>query len=187
MADIFDVIADATRRDLLQVLLERSVASDSSAREAGAGEISVGEIVEKLGLSQPTVSKHLKVLRDHGLVQVREEGQHRYYTLVPQPLEELEDWVIPFLSVDFDGSADASAAFSAWSGAQVPAPLRRAADTLQHPAEAGAAVGRRAAEASFQTRNALQDASHEVERRVIDPLKKKIDPLKKKLGKRDAK
>jgi ArsR family transcriptional regulator len=187
MADIFDVIADATRRDLLQVLLERSAASDSSTGEAGSGEISVGEIVEKLGLSQPTVSKHLKVLRDHGLVHVREEGQHRYYTLVPQPLEELEDWVIPFLSVDFGGEAGGSAAFSAWSGVQVPAPLRRAADTLQHPADAGAAVGRRAAEASFQTRNALQDASHEVERRVIEPIKKKIDPLKKKLGKKDAK
>ncbi len=186
MADIFDVIADATRRDLLQVLLERSAASDSHAGEPGSGEISVGEIVEKLGLSQPTVSKHLKVLRDHGLVQVREEGQHRYYALVSQPLEELEDWVIPFLSVDFAGDGGGSAAFSAWSGVQVPAPLRRAADTLQHPADAGVAVGRRAAEASFQTRSALQDASHEVERRVIEPIKKKIDPLKKKLGKKDA-
>ncbi|MEO6944354.1 MAG: metalloregulator ArsR/SmtB family transcription factor [Lacisediminihabitans sp.] len=186
MADIFDVIADATRRDLLQVLLERSATSGSSAGEASSGEISVGEIVEKLGLSQPTVSKHLRVLRDHGLVRVREEGQHRYYALVPQPLEELEDWVIPFLSVDFDGEGGGSAAFSAWSGVQVPAPLRRAADTLQHPADAGTAVGRKAAEASFQTMTAFQDASHEVERRVFDPLKKKIDPFKKKLGRRDS-
>ncbi|MDQ1578812.1 MAG: ArsR family transcriptional regulator, arsenate/arsenite/antimonite-responsive transcriptional, partial [Microbacteriaceae bacterium] len=74
MADIFDVIADPTRRDLLQVLLERYTASEVDADVAGAGEISVGEIVEKMGLSQPTVSKHLKVLRDHGLVHVREEG-----------------------------------------------------------------------------------------------------------------
>ena len=174
MADIFDVIADATRRDLLQVLLERRVASDSDAGGARAGEISVGEIVEKLGLSQPTVSKHLKVLRDHGLVHVREEGQHRYYTLDSLPLEELEDWVIPFLSADFGGEDDSTTVFSAWSGVQVPAPLRRAADTLQHPADAGIAVGRKAAEASFQTRNALQDASHEVERRVIEPIKKKL-------------
>lgn len=177
MADIFDVIADATRRDLLQVLLERYVASEAGSKEAGAsgaggGEISVGEIVEKLGLSQPTVSKHLKVLRDHGLVHVREEGQHRYYTLDSLPLEELEDWVIPFLSADFDG--DDSTVFSAWSGVQVPAPLRRAADTLQHPADAGTAVGRKAAEASFQTINVLHDASQEVERRVIEPIKKKL-------------
>lgn len=184
MADIFDVIADATRRDLLQVLLERTATSDSPVGESSAGGISaggisVGEIVDKLGLSQPTVSKHLKVLRDHGLVHVREEGQHRYYTLVPQPLEELEDWVISFLSVDLAGEGSGSAAFSAWSGVQVPAPLRRAADTLQHPADAGTAVGRKAAEASFQTITALQDASHEVERRVIEPIKKK-------LGKKDA-
>jgi ArsR family transcriptional regulator len=185
MADIFDVIADATRRDLLQVLLERRVAADSESGEANVGaisvgEISVGEIVDTLGLSQPTVSKHLKVLRDHGLVRVREEGQHRYYTLDSLPLEQLEDWVIPFLSADFGADSDDSTVFAAWSGAQVPAPLRRAADTLQHPAEAGTAVGRKAAEASFQTINALHDASQEVERRVIDPIKKK-------LGKKGAK
>lgn len=173
MADIFDVIADPTRRDLLQVLLERRVASDSDSRGHG-GEISVGEIVEKLGLSQPTVSKHLKVLRDHGVVHVREEGQHRYYALDPLPLEELEDWVIPFLSADFGAQDEGTTVFSAWSGVQVPAPLRRAADTLQHPAEAGTAVGRKVAEASFQTVNALHDASQGVERRVIDPIKKKL-------------
>ncbi len=174
MADIFDVIADATRRDLLQVLLDRRVASESSSGETGAGEISVGEIVDRLGLSQPTVSKHLKVLRDHGLVRVREEGQHRYYALDSTPLEELEDWVIPFLSADFGADDDGATVFSAWSGAQLPAPLRRAADTIQHPAEAGIAVGRKAAEASFQTINVLHDASQGVERRVIEPIRKKL-------------
>jgi DNA-binding transcriptional ArsR family regulator len=171
MADIFDVVADPTRRDLLQVLLDRYVSSDSDA-----GEISVGEIVEKMGLSQPTVSKHLRVLRDHGLVTVREEGQHRYYSVDTSPLEELEDWLIPFLSADFDNDSEAAAStvFAAWSGVQVPEPLRRAAETLQHPADAGTAVGRAAAAASFQARNALQDASHEVERRVIEPIKKKL-------------
>ena len=76
MADIFDVIADETRRLVLGVLLERYVSVESET-----GEISVGDIVERLGLTQPTVSKHLKVLRDHGLVSVREDGQHRYYSL----------------------------------------------------------------------------------------------------------
>ena len=171
MADIFDVVADATRRDLLQVLLDRYAASDTSRGRSNAGEISVGEIVEKLGLSQPTVSKHLKVLRDHDLVTVREEGQHRYYSLDTSPLEELEDWLIPFLSADFDaGSGDDGAVFAAWSGAQVPEPFRRAAETLQHPTEAGTAIGRRAAEASIR----LQDAQHDLERRVIDPIKKKL-------------
>lgn len=142
MADIFDVVADPTRRDVLHVLLERYVGSDSPS-----GEISVGEIVERLALSQPTVSKHLKVLRDHGLVSVREDGQHRYYSLDAGPLEELEDWLIPFLSADFDDSrlgADAgeSAAFAAWAGADV-----------------GETIGRRIAESSYQARTAFTGAS----------------------------
>ena len=56
---------------------------------------SVSELVTELGISQPTVSKHLKVLRDHGLVAVREEGQHRYYRLDPAPLGELATWLAP--------------------------------------------------------------------------------------------
>ncbi|GAA1779445.1 hypothetical protein GCM10009748_10450 [Agromyces lapidis] len=101
MADIFDVVADATRRDILAVLLER----ESSVPQSG-GEISVSEIVAALGTSQPTVSKHLKVLRESGLVSVREEGQHRYYRLDRGPLETLEDWLIPFMSSD--AAADAA-------------------------------------------------------------------------------
>lgn len=91
MADIFDVIADETRRELLQILLEN--------RMAGEKEMSVSELVARTGLSQPTVSKQLKVLRDSGVVVVREEGQHRLYHIDPTPLEALEDWVIPFLAV----------------------------------------------------------------------------------------
>src|SRR5882757_6098910 len=90
MADIFDVLADGTRRDLLLRLLRRS-------REAGSGEVSVTELVTGLGISQPTVSKHLKVLRDNGLVSVREEGQHRYYRLDSEPLDELATWLTPFI------------------------------------------------------------------------------------------
>jgi DNA-binding transcriptional ArsR family regulator len=97
MADIFDVIADATRRDILAVLLDRHVDDVHTS-----GEISVSEIVSTLELSQPTVSKHLKVLRDAGLVAVREEGQHRYYRLDSEPLEAVEDWIIPFVSTDID-------------------------------------------------------------------------------------
>ena len=60
MADIFDVVADSTRREMLQILLENL--------ETGSGEMSVSELVARTGLSQPTVSKQLKVLRDAGLV-----------------------------------------------------------------------------------------------------------------------
>jgi DNA-binding transcriptional ArsR family regulator len=152
MADIFDVVADPTRRDLLQVLLDRYVSLDSES-----GEISVGEIVEKLGISQPTVSKHLKVLRDQGLVTVREEGQHRYYCIDTSPLEVLEDWLIPFLSADFDTSADVagSAVFAAWSGMPLP-----------EPGKAGNAVGRAAANAAFGASKRIQGA--------IEPLKSRF-------------
>ncbi|QDZ16063.1 ArsR/SmtB family transcription factor [Humibacter ginsenosidimutans] len=95
MPDIFDIVADATRRDILRVLLEASENTDS-------GEVSVSQIVGELELSQPTVSKHLKVLREAGLVAVREEGQHRYYHLDVEPLEEIEDWLMPFVSGGFD-------------------------------------------------------------------------------------
>jgi DNA-binding transcriptional ArsR family regulator len=104
MADIFSVIADPTRRHLLELLLERYTAAGSAEVTPHAGESSVSELVHALDLSQPTVSKHLKVLRDAGLVAVREEGQHRYYKLDASPLEDVEDWTIPFLSADFDGS-----------------------------------------------------------------------------------
>jgi ArsR family transcriptional regulator len=77
MADIFDVVADATRREMLQILLENQL--------RGTGELSVSELVARTGLTQPTVSKQLKVLREAGLVIVREEGQHRLYrTMTPR-------------------------------------------------------------------------------------------------------
>ncbi|KKM44821.1 hypothetical protein VT73_08050, partial [Rathayibacter toxicus] len=82
MSDIFGVIADGTRRDILSLLLEqRSEAPDAEG-------MSVSRIVARLELSQPTVSKHLKVLREAGLVTVRESGQHRFYALTYGPLEE---------------------------------------------------------------------------------------------------
>ena len=111
MADIFDVVADPTRRDILGVLLDR----ETSIPDSG-GEISVGEIVTALGVSQPTVSKHLKVLRESGLVAVREEGQHRYYRLDRAPLERLEDWLIPFVSTD--AATDAVTLAGADAGAE---------------------------------------------------------------------
>jgi DNA-binding transcriptional ArsR family regulator len=89
MTDIFDVIADGTRRDILQLLLRRSTEGDAGT--------SVTEIVSELGVSQPTVSKHLKVLRESELVTVREDGQRRFYSIAVGPLEVVDDWLVPFL------------------------------------------------------------------------------------------
>ncbi|WP_372983894.1 ArsR/SmtB family transcription factor, partial [Microbacterium sp.] len=89
MTDIFDVIADGTRRDILQLLLRRTAEGDAGT--------SVSQIVADLGISQPTVSKHLKVLREAELVSVREDGQRRFYSLAVEPLEVVDDWLVPFL------------------------------------------------------------------------------------------
>lgn len=126
MADIFDVIADGTRRDILQLLLERS--------RTGERGTSVSHIVAALGVSQPTVSKHLKVLREAELVSVREVGQHRYYSLSPAPLDVLDDWLLPFLEEDEPET--------------VPLP-----DSAAHAAEI---VGRAAASAKHAFESALK-------------------------------
>ena len=123
MADIFDVIADGTRRDILRLLLDRS-----SAGERGT---SVSHIVTELGASQPTVSKHLKVLRDAHLVSVREEGQHRYYSLSAGPLDEVDDWLVPFLDGD-GGEGVAALPDSAAHAAEV---VGRAAASAKHALE----------------------------------------------------
>jgi ArsR family transcriptional regulator len=87
MTDLFDVLADETRRDIV-TLLNRATSDDN--------EMSVGELVDALGITQPTVSKHLKVLREAGVVRVREDGQHRFYRLDTAPLVSLNEWLAGF-------------------------------------------------------------------------------------------
>lgn len=184
MADIFSVIADSTRRDILSVLLERRSMS---------GEASVSQIVEALGVPQPTVSKHLRTLRDAGLVTVREDGQHRLYAIVLAPFDQIDDWLMPFIFADSDQeeASVGAAAFAAWAGANVQAPLRAAAEQarsaaeqariateqalarvterVEHPAPVGESLGRRAAESAHDLRERVQEARdriHEVQDRL---------------------
>jgi DNA-binding transcriptional ArsR family regulator len=56
----------------------------------------VGELVDRLGMSQPLVSKHLRVLKDAGLVQARADAQRRLYRIRPEPLAELDEWLAPY-------------------------------------------------------------------------------------------
>ncbi|MDO4916404.1 MAG: metalloregulator ArsR/SmtB family transcription factor, partial [Rothia sp. (in: high G+C Gram-positive bacteria)] len=77
--DVFAVIADPTRRQILRVL--------------SSGKRPVGDLVNELGVSQPTVSKHLKVLRTAGLVETQAVGQKRFYSLTPEPLTQISAWV----------------------------------------------------------------------------------------------
>jgi DNA-binding transcriptional ArsR family regulator len=78
----FAVLSEATRREILDVLRD--------------GERPVGDLVDRLGLSQPAVSKHLRVLREAGLVDVRTDAQRRIYRLRPEPLVEVDEWLAPY-------------------------------------------------------------------------------------------
>jgi DNA-binding transcriptional ArsR family regulator len=60
------------------------------------GELSVGELVERLGLTQPQTSKHLRVLREAGLVRVEQRAQQRIYAVDPRPMVELDRWLAPY-------------------------------------------------------------------------------------------
>ena len=78
----FSVIAEPNRRNILSLLL--------------TADYTVGDLERELNLSQPSVSKHLRILREAGLVESRIEAQKRIYHLNPQPLIELDEWLIPF-------------------------------------------------------------------------------------------
>lgn len=107
VTDIFAVIADRTRRDILDTLR--------------TGDKAVGELVEALSASQPTVSKHLKVLRDAGLVTTRAQGPKRFYTLRLEPLGEVGGWLADLATPTAPASAPAASP-SVRAGAVPPAP-----------------------------------------------------------------
>ena len=80
--DAFAVLAEPTRRRILDVLR--------------GSERSVGDLVDALAVSQPTMSKHLKVLRDAGFVSCRTAAQQRIYRVEPRPLRDVDAWLAPY-------------------------------------------------------------------------------------------
>jgi DNA-binding transcriptional ArsR family regulator len=82
LIDTLQVLAEPNRQAIVELL--------------GKGERPVGEIVEHLALSQPAVSRHLRVLKDAGVVAVRADAQRRLYRIRPEPLEELVEWLAPY-------------------------------------------------------------------------------------------
>jgi len=79
---VFEIIAEPNRRAILSLLV--------------SAEQSVGEIERELGMAQPTVSKHLRVLREAGFVDCTVDAQRRLYRLRPEPLQEIDAWLEPF-------------------------------------------------------------------------------------------
>jgi DNA-binding transcriptional ArsR family regulator len=90
--DVLEVIAEPTRRRILDAVRE--------------GEQSVNDLVQHVGMHQPGVSRHLKVLRDAGLVEVRRDAQRRMYRLRAEPLMELDAWLEPYRA-EWAGRLDA--------------------------------------------------------------------------------
>jgi DNA-binding transcriptional ArsR family regulator len=82
MGSVFEIIAEPNRRAILSLLV--------------SSQQSVGEIESRLRMTQPTVSKHLRVLREAGIVESTVDAQRRLYRLKPEPLQELEAWLAPF-------------------------------------------------------------------------------------------
>ena len=197
MADIFEAIADPTRRKIMETLL--------SAQVAGS-ELTVSELVQKTGLGQPTVSKHLKTLSEVGLVAAREDGQKRFYSVTPEPLEEIEDWMINFLSLGFEAEGEEDLAKNlseageklghwitekaSWLGEQ----LRARADELDvdvDPKELGKRLGRKLAETKVDAEKGAKDfeklARQKVEE-VVDDVRSEAtnfaEEVKAKVGKK---
>jgi DNA-binding transcriptional ArsR family regulator len=81
-ASLFEVVVEPNRRRILDLLRD--------------GDRSVGDLVDALDIAQPTVSKHLKALREAGLVVVRPDAQKRWYQLRSEPLRELDAWLEPY-------------------------------------------------------------------------------------------
>jgi DNA-binding transcriptional ArsR family regulator len=176
MADIFDVISDATRRDILALLLKRTATATP--------ELSVSDLVAHTKLSQPTVSKQLKVLRDAGLVAVREDGQHRYYRLDTAPLASLGAWLQGFAPQAADSrsagprSAAPSSAASRSSGtASSAAPPVEGQSVLPEDLRAVAAeAGAAAASVLFRIQEAWTDLSGQAKQaaaRAAEELRKR--------------
>jgi len=183
MADIFEAIADPTRRQLLELLLESNLAG-------GSGEMTVTELVEASKLGQPTVSKHLKTLREVGLVEVREDGQKRFYSVVPEPLEEIEDWMINFLSLGFDAEeeddelahtlSDAGEKLghwltekAGWLGEQLKSKVDEL-DIAVDPKDLGYRLGRKLADAKVEAAKSAKD----FERIARDKVEEVVDEVK---------
>jgi DNA-binding transcriptional ArsR family regulator len=82
MESAFEIIAEPNRRAILSLLV--------------SSQQSVGEIERQLRMSQPTVSKHLRVLRESGFVESRVDAQRRLYRLKPEPFQEVDAWLAPF-------------------------------------------------------------------------------------------
>lgn len=183
MGDIYEAIADANRRNMLDALLASKLGN-------GKGELTVTELVELTALGQPTVSKHLKVLREANLVTAREEGQKRFYSVTPEALEDVEDWMVTFLSLDYEFDAeeilserlsDAGDKLGHWltkSSDWLKDQLNSRVNVQIDPKEIGKDVGRKLAESKHEAELAAKDLEQKSRQKieeVVDDVKNEVN------------
>jgi DNA-binding transcriptional ArsR family regulator len=152
--------------------------------QVGGLELTVNDLVKQTNLGQPTVSKHLKTLRDAGLVSAREDGQKRFYSLTPEPLEEIEDWLIEFLSLDFEAEeeeglsasfGEAGAKFGAWLTERAGWLSEQAKakvvelDLNVDPKDLGRQLGRKLADAKVETEKSAREFE-KIARQKLDEI-----------------
>lgn len=122
-SDVFSVIADPTRRRIVRILAEQTH--------------TVGAVVEKLGMSQPTISKHLKVLRDADVVSVTVEGQRRLYSLNPDVFATVTEWINETVQIARQ-SSEAHVPVALPGGATAPAENKTSEKVAEKPVEKAA-------------------------------------------------
>lgn len=152
--DVFAVVSDPTRRRILRAVRD--------------GERPVNDIVAELGVSQPTVSKHLRVLREAGLVRMHAHGQRRLYALEAEPLEEIVAWVRVLAPDSAAGAAEDTAAAPSGEASDETAPApagdsgttaaERDASTAERP---DAPTGEAPADETLTEDSAAEDAPHD--------------------------
>lgn len=168
--DIFHVVSDPTRRQLVELLSE-------------ADELSVSDLVASVEASQPTVSKHLKVLRDAGVVQTRADGQRRLYSLVPDSLLGALEWLTSVHGAAAGPGVDATETGEA-EGAD------ESAESIEGPGAAEGAeieVADAESRAAGEAESVADDAAHRIVQNVgrqIESVTEKAQTFFQRFGRR---
>ena len=171
MSDIFSAIADPTRRQVLDLL-------------AGKSPMPVGELAESLSVSQPTLSKHLKMLREVGLVSVETRAQSRYYSLESEQLRPVAAWVIKHAAAKAGAEVAHKAEDAAsrlggylaegvdWVGEKVAEQTK-----IQNLNQLGRQIGRKLAEARVGATNVASEKLGKEVEDLIEEAKEKFADL----------
>lgn len=176
MSDIFSAIADPIRRQILDALAEKS-------------ELSVGELVTITGQGQPAVSKHLKTLREVGLVTVKTVGQNRLYALDANALKPVATWVVKHAAAKVEAEAaeradDVAEKIGGWlaEGADWLGEKLAEQTKVRDSQELGREVGRKLAEVFADADKALKSKTGKDVDEIIVEVKKKVAEVRSKLN-----